>query len=43
MDPELKDRAIDWIDPEKLLAEICAILLLISFTMRVRYHFTAKH
>ena len=37
MDPLLKDRPIDFIDPEKLLVEICAVLLIIAFIYRVRF------
>jgi sulfoxide reductase heme-binding subunit YedZ len=38
MDPELKDRPIDWLDGEKLLCELCFLALLIATFVRVRYH-----
>ncbi|HEX3024132.1 MAG TPA: hypothetical protein VHP12_02880 [Chitinophagaceae bacterium] len=38
MDPELKDRPTDWIDAEKLLSEICGIVLIVAFGMRYKYH-----
>ncbi len=37
MDPLLKDRPIDFIDPEKLLVEICALLLIMAFVYRYQY------
>ena len=37
MDPLLKDRPIDFIDPEKLLVEFCAIILMAAFVFRYRY------
>ena len=37
MDPLLKDRPIDFIDPEKILVEICALLLIIAFVYRFQY------
>jgi amino acid transporter len=42
MDPELKDRAVDWIDPEKLLAELCALILIIAVFLRMQYHFASR-
>lgn len=38
MDPELKDRPTDWLDAEKLLSEICGIVLIAAFVIRYRYH-----
>lgn len=38
MDPLLKDRPTDWIDAEKLLSEICGLVLLIAFALRYKYH-----
>jgi len=38
MDPLLKDRPTDWIDAEKLLSEICGLVLLIAFILRYKYH-----
>jgi sulfoxide reductase heme-binding subunit YedZ len=38
MDPELKDRPVDWLDGEKLLSEICAIVLVTATIIRWRYY-----
>jgi DMSO/TMAO reductase YedYZ heme-binding membrane subunit len=38
MDPLLKDRPTDWIDAEKLLSEICGLLLLVAFVIRYKYY-----
>ena len=38
MDPLLKDRPTDWIDAEKLLSEICGLLLLVAFVLRYKYY-----
>ena len=38
MDPLLKDRPIDFIDPEKLLVELCAIVLMIAFYYRFQFN-----
>jgi DMSO/TMAO reductase YedYZ heme-binding membrane subunit len=38
MDPLLKDRPTDWIDAEKLLSEVCGLVLLIAFILRYKYH-----
>ena len=38
MDPLLKDRPTDWIDAEKLIAELCGLLLLIAFILRYKYY-----
>jgi len=42
MDPLLKDRPIDFIDPEKLLVEACAILLVAAFVFRYKYKMTKE-
>ena len=42
MDPLLKDRPIDFIDPEKLLVEACAILLIVAFVLRYKYKLTKE-
>ncbi len=42
MDPLLKDRPTDWIDAEKLLSEICGLVLLIAFILRYKYHLKSK-
>jgi methionine sulfoxide reductase heme-binding subunit len=38
MDPELKDRSVDWLDGEKLISEICGLLLIVAAVIRWRYH-----
>ena len=38
MDPLLKDRPTDWIDAEKLLSEICGLVLLFAFVIRYKYY-----
>ena len=42
MDPLLKDRPVDWLDGEKLLVEACAILLIASTYLRIRYQLNEK-
>jgi DMSO/TMAO reductase YedYZ heme-binding membrane subunit len=42
MDPLLKDRPIDFIDPEKLLVEACGILLIAAFVLRYKYKVAKK-
>lgn len=39
MDPELKDRPIDWLDAEKLVSEICGLVLMVATVVRLRWHF----
>ena len=34
MDPELKDRPVDWLDGEKLLVELCALILVAATIIR---------
>jgi sulfoxide reductase heme-binding subunit YedZ len=34
MDPLLKDRPTDWIDPEKMLAELCGVVLIVATVLR---------
>lgn len=36
MDPLLKDRPIDWLDAEKVLVEVCAILLIAMLYLRLK-------
>lgn len=38
MDPELRDRPVDWLDGEKLLSEICGIVLIVATVIRYRFH-----
>ena len=37
MDPQLKNRPIDLLDAEKILSEVCFIVLAVSVFLRVRY------
>jgi DMSO/TMAO reductase YedYZ heme-binding membrane subunit len=37
MDPELKDRPVDWLDGEKLLVELCALILVAATIIRLRH------
>jgi len=39
MDPLLKDRSPDWLDAEKLVIELGAVVMLVAIILRVRYHF----
>ena len=38
MDPELKDRPVDWLDAEKVLSELCGLLLIAATIIRYRYY-----
>jgi sulfoxide reductase heme-binding subunit YedZ len=38
MDPELKDRPVDWLDGEKILSEICGMVLIVAMVVRWRYY-----
>ena len=38
MDPELKDRPVDWLDGEKLVSEGCGLVLVVATYMRFRYY-----
>jgi predicted ferric reductase len=38
MDPELKDRPVDWLDGEKLLSELCGLVLIAASIIRWRYY-----
>ncbi len=42
MDPLLKNRPIDWLDPEKIFAEVCSIIFIVAVLLRVRYHLKYK-
>jgi methionine sulfoxide reductase heme-binding subunit len=39
MDPQLKDRPTDWLDGEKILCEICLVLLIAATWLRLKYNF----
>jgi predicted ferric reductase len=38
MDPELKDRPVDWLDAEKLLSEGCGLILIAATYLRYQYY-----
>ena len=38
MDPALKDRPVDWLDAEKMVSEICGLVLLVAVGIRWRWH-----
>lgn len=42
MDPELKDRSTDWLDGEKLLCELCLLILVAATFMRLKYHLRVR-
>jgi methionine sulfoxide reductase heme-binding subunit len=42
MDPELKDRPTDWLDGEKILCELCFIILITATLVRVKYQLKRK-
>jgi hypothetical protein len=42
MDPLLKDRPIDFLDPEKILVQFCALLLIGAFIYRYNYKAKSK-
>lgn len=43
MDPDLKDRPVDWLDGEKLLSEICGLVLIVATIVRYRYYRRRKN
>jgi sulfoxide reductase heme-binding subunit YedZ len=38
MDPQLKDRPVDWLDGEKLVSEGCGLVLIAASVVRYRYY-----
>ena len=42
LDPKLKTRPVDFFDAEKLVSELCAIILIIATILRYKYHLQAK-
>ena len=42
LDPKLKDRPVDFLDIEKLVSEVCAILLIIATILRYKYHLQTR-
>lgn len=37
LDPNLQNRAVDWIDAEKISIEVCVVLVIVATAMRVRW------
>jgi len=37
MDPQLKDRPVDYFDGEKVLSELCALILIAAGIFRYKY------
>ena len=37
IDPDLKERAPDYLDGEKVLVEVCALLIVAATVWRIRY------
>lgn len=42
MDPELKDQPVDWFDAEKVLCELCMLILLTATVLRTNYQLKLK-
>jgi predicted ferric reductase len=42
IDPQLKDRPVDIFDAEKLVSELCAVILIIATILRYKYHYNTK-
>ncbi len=42
MDPELKDRPVDFLDAEKFFSEACILILLVATFFRVKYQLSIK-
>ena len=42
MDPELKDRPIDFFDGEKLISELCGMILILATIFRYKYYLRTK-
>jgi DMSO/TMAO reductase YedYZ heme-binding membrane subunit len=38
LDPQLKDRPVDFLDAEKLFSELCGVVLLVASVWRYSYH-----
>lgn len=43
MDPGLKDRPIDWLDGEKLVSELCGLVLIAAVVIRWRWQLRHRH
>jgi DMSO/TMAO reductase YedYZ heme-binding membrane subunit len=42
LDPQLKDKPIDFLDGEKLVPELCGLVLFIATILRYKYHLQSK-
>jgi DMSO/TMAO reductase YedYZ heme-binding membrane subunit len=42
LDPELKDRSVDLLDGEKLVSELCSVILIIATIIRYKYYLHLK-
>jgi len=42
LDPQLKDRPVDFFDGEKLISECCALLLIVATFLRYKYYVQTK-
>ena len=42
LDPQLKDRPLDLLDAEKLVSELCLIILIAASIIRYKYHINTK-
>ena len=42
LDPQLKDRPVDFFDAEKIVSEICVLILIVASIFRFRYHIKSK-
>jgi len=42
MDPQLKDRPVDVFDAEKIVSELCAVILIIAVILRYKYYVKTK-
>jgi len=43
MDPLLKDRPVDWFDAEKMLSELCGVVLIAATMVRYRWQRRRQH
>ena len=42
LDPQLKDRPVDIFDAEKIVSELCLLLLIVAIILRYNYHLKTK-
>lgn len=43
MDPELKNRPVDWLDAEKIVVEVCFFVLTVALFLRAKYHIQKRN